>query len=174
MISTCKTFFLALLILVVLPSYAPPMPHDVHSSMIKFEYFSHTKSINVVVNVFTDDMEKMLSVFHKTEIKADDAKLNDYMQKYLLQNFVIKMDNARPAKLLFRGVMQQDIISSFEFQIVNVPAWKKIEIANKVALEIYDDQSNLVQLIVDDNKKILEFDSKKTNQTILFETLNSE
>ncbi len=174
MTSTYKTFLWAIFFLVALPSYAPALPHDVHSSMIKLEYFAHTKSINVVVNVFTDDMEKMLSVYHKREIKADDAKLNEWMKKYLSQKLEIKLDDGLPSKLIFRGVMQQDIISSFEFEIENVKPWKKIDISNNIATEIYSDQSNLVQLIADDKKKILEFDSKQLKQSILFATLSNE
>lgn len=96
------------------------------------------------------------------------------MQKYLSQKLEIKLDNSLPSKLIFRGVMQQDIISSFEFEIENVKPWKKIDITNNIATEIYSDQSNLVQLIADDKKKILEFDSKQVKQSILFASLTNE
>lgn len=141
-------------------------PHDIHSSMVIVEYVSGSQMMKLTVNCFSDDMEKMLTLFYKKEVRQDDDHLQQLMAGYIEKHLQLVWDNGQKAKLQVRGSIQQEGVTSFEFVINNVPRLQYMTIENTIAMEVYDDQWNMVQITEKGNKKVIEFSRKLTKQKV--------
>ncbi len=89
-----KYFRLILIFSFLLLTFSFSPPHKFYTSIASIEYNEKHKSAEIIMNVFVDDLETSLSVFHKTKIRIDentckDKKLETQVSQYLSDHFFV-------------------------------------------------------------------------------------
>jgi len=151
-----------------LSSSRPPSPHPFHVSVIEINHNPSDKNLEISCKIFTDDFEKVLIQNYKTKVdlinppdrKAIDKLIFDYINTHLS----IKTDG-KPAILTYVGFERENDAIFAYVQADNIPSVKNIDIGNRIMYDFFDDQTNLMHVVVGGSRKStkLEYPSKEAN-----------
>ena len=144
--------------------------HPIHVSTSNISYNMVSGKLEVICTIFTDDFEAALvKQYHqKTDLTKPDmhAAMNMLVKNYLSANLHIKTGNT-PANLNFLG---------FEINRESTDIYvesDKVAVPNKITAEVsllqnlFDDQINIVHIIVNGVRKSekLDYPDRKVEQT---------
>ena len=127
------------------------------------------KKIDFVMKLYLDDIEDALRLKNGFSIPIDEnQKLNsnyEYVEEYISENFKIyfnseKVDLIFLDKKIINDVLELKTSIQFEDKIIN------IKIQNKILLDVYDNQSNIVFIKNLEKKKYYKFDISNTEKNI--------
>ena len=127
------------------------------------------KKIDFVMKLYFDDIEDALRLKNGFSISIDEnRKLNsnyEYVEEYISENFKIyfnseKVDLIFLDKKIINDVLELKTSIQFEDKIIN------IKIKNKILLDVYDNQSNIVFIKNLEKKKYYKFDISNTEKNI--------
>ena len=148
--------FLFLLTLVFQSFSSAENFHPYHVGSVEINYNSKSKTFEVTGRFFLDDLENGLSKkyggsFHFNDEKYK-ARLNDALQKYCSEYLKLKADN-KFLKVNYVGYEEdQESVNVFlESESVSSP--KKVEAAVSFLYNLFDDQINIVHMIVNGERK---------------------
>ena len=119
--------------------------------------------------LYFDDIEDALRLKNGFSISIDkNQKLNsnyEYVEEYISENFKIyfnseKVDLIFLDKKIINDVLELKTSIQFEDKIIN------IKIKNKILLDVYDNQSNIVFIKNLEKKKYYKFDISNTEKNI--------
>jgi hypothetical protein len=145
--------------------------HDFHTSIADVEYNTKNKSFEVILRVFTDDLEDdVLRVMGKKIIikmgkdKTPDIALTKYLQKY----FILKNKKNIPLTINYLGreTNAESTLLFFEIPIKDAP--KNMYLQNNVMTELFSDQVNIVNLAYQDKKTTLMFRRGENEKAIVW------
>ena len=125
--------------------------HKYHFSMTEIEYNKEQKSFQIIINVFVDDIELALNEDYNIKLKLatkNELKTSDkHFEKYLKDKLKFKLqDKEFPFKYL--GKEYEGDLVYFYLEIGDVENPQSLEIQNKVLLQYFKDQQNIVKLKV--------------------------
>ena len=147
-----KKTFLLLLILPLLSFSA----HKYYLSLTQLEYKSETKSIQVIINVFMDDIELALNEDYSIDLQLTtkkELKDNDiYFKKYLEKKLTFKVDNVSKSFKYIGKEYDGDLVY-FYLEIENIESVKNIEVVNRILTNHFPKQQNLIKSKVDKTHK---------------------
>jgi len=138
--------------------------HDFHTSLADMNYNSKTKSFQIVLKLFVDDTEtaltkssgKSYSIGGLGKNRNPDAALT----AYLSENFILSKKNRKlPIEYIGKEV-SVDMVAVY-FEIPFSDNIKSYTFSNTIMLELFDDQSNIVNIQKDNKNKSFQFDSNK-------------
>lgn len=121
------------------------------------------------MKLYFDDIEDALRLKNGFSIPIDEnQKLNsnyEYVEEYISENFKIyfnseKVDLIFLDKKIINDVLELKTSIQFEDKIIN------IKIQNKILLDVYDNQSNIVFIKNLEKKKYYKFDTSNTEKNI--------
>ena len=121
------------------------------------------------MKLYFDDIEDALRLKNGFSISIDEnQKLNsnyEYVEEYISENFKIyfnseKVDLIFLDKKIINDVLELKTSIQFEDKIIN------IKIQNKILLDVYDNQSNIVFIKNLEKKKYYKFDISNTEKNI--------
>ena len=127
------------------------------------------KKIDFVMKLYFDDIEDALRLKNGFSISIDEnQKLNsnyEYVEEYISENFKVyfnseKVDLIFLEKKIINDVLELKTSIQFEDKIIN------IKIKNKILLDVYDNQSNIVFIKNLEKKKYYKFDISNTEKNI--------
>jgi len=127
------------------------------------------KKIDFVMKLYFDDIEDALRLNNGFSISIDEnQKLNsnyEYVEEYISENFKVyfnseKVDLIFLEKKIINDVLELKTSIQFEDKIIN------IKIKNKILLDVYDNQSNIVFIKNLEKKKYYKFDISNTEKNI--------
>src|SRR5262249_15798370 len=90
-----------------------PSSHNVHFSVTNLEFNQPKQTVEIVIRVFTDDLENALSRSGSRTVKIDPAsagknrRVGDLVMAYLRSNFELKNKAGRPVTLSWNGIEGQ-------------------------------------------------------------------
>jgi hypothetical protein len=150
--------------------YALNIIHDFHTSIAEVNYNEKSQSLEVSLRVFTDDFELALGKANAIkEFRLDNSKThNDLIKKYLETNFYFA--DAKNQKLIpnFIGKELEGDVTWLYFEFPLKKSLKGFQIKNAVLTEIYEDQSNLVNIFYKKQKRTHLFKRGDVNQKLDF------
>jgi hypothetical protein len=130
------------------------------------------KSLQIITKIFTDDIEDALQHRYDPSISLDTKKeteaADEYLQKYILQKLNIKV-NGKPVQLNYIGKEYDlDMLVAY-IEVTNVPNLKSIEIENKVLMEMFPEQQNIIHLKTTNSRKSLMLDKDESSGKLKFD-----
>jgi hypothetical protein len=151
------------LLLLIVPFFAFTS-HKYYLSLTQIEFNGPKNSIEVITNLFVDDIETALNEIHSKEFKLDTKKeLKDadtYFKKYLQKNIAFKVDG-KPVEFEYLGKEYDGDIVFFYLEIKNIERVTKIEVENSLLVKHFPEQQNLVKSKVNKKHKSIMLTKKK-------------
>lgn len=130
--------------------------HDFHLSLTEVVHNAESKSLEISVKLFTDDLAVALlkNGAPKMEIGTDrePPQANELIENYLRRNikFVV---NGKPVEFKYLG-KQAELDATWCFlEVKSVPKVHAIEISNTLLLDSFEDETNMVNLNIGGRKK---------------------
>ncbi|CAM1340344.1 DUF6702 family protein [Tenacibaculum aestuarii] len=146
-----------IIILLVLPLLSFTL-HKYYVALTEIEYKEDSKSIQMIMNVFMDDIELAINKDHNTNLKIatknELPSIDEHFYKYLKTHFKVII-NKEEKTYKFIGKEYDGDIVYFYLEIENVSLPKSIKIENNVLVDHFPDQQNLVKATVNKKRKSL-------------------
>lgn len=140
----------------------PAAAHRYHTSLTRIDYKAEDQNIEITIQLFTHDLEKVLERFAKKRVDLDKASETDKLiEKYLEENFALQ--NSKGERLKIRWVGKEldvDTISIY-LEAYSETSIAGFKLQNTIFFESFPEQTNLI---------IARFDNKKVD--LLFKTGN--
>ncbi len=152
-------------ILILLPLVAF-QTHKYYLSLTKIEYQKETKSIQITARIFIDDLETALNKKYDKSFKLDtNNELNntdEYINNYISKLLIISINNKVISFNYLGKKYETDVVYLFA-EIENISEIKSIEVQNKILMEHFPEQQNIIKININGKKKsfILTADSDK-------------
>ena len=143
-----------------------PHSHKVHVSVTNLEFNRSGQTVEIVIRVFTDDLENALSRRAKRDVKIDpattgrDRKVVELVMAYLRSNFELKNKAGRTVALSWNGIEGQPDMFWIFVKGRAPGGLEGAQLRNKIFCELYDDQVNIVNAKHQDKQVGLMFESK--------------
>jgi len=126
--------------------------HDIHFSKSSIDYNQKSNTLQVVINVFTDDLELAIERSHdkldleigaETQHESTDSLVADYS----VNQIVFKIDNKHVDFNFIGFEYDYDICYLYlESDTLSIEQYDEILLGVKLFFEVYDDQENVVDL----------------------------
>lgn len=151
-----KRFFLLLIAVCVVFSSFKENVHPYHVGSVEFSYNSKTKTFQISGKFFLDDMENALNKKYPKSLKFLDAKgreaINEALKNYCTDYMKLKVNN-QFVKINYLGFEEdsESVDVYLETEVVNQP--QKVETSVSMLYNLFDDQLNIIHIIVNGNRK---------------------
>lgn len=132
--------------------------HKFYVSIYQIDYAPEKKMLQITARIFTDDLNEALTkkynrktfLGEKNEMPADV----DLLQKYLLENFSVKV-NKKPVAIHFLSREFENNVTICYFNVKGATKIQTMEIRNTALLELFPDQQNIINTRVSGDRKSL-------------------
>jgi hypothetical protein len=132
--------------------------HDFHVSITDIHYNSKTNSLEIAVKIFTNDLEEALEGIGTPKLRMgtprEHASTDTLLSRYLHNRLEIKADGQN-VKMTYLGKENEDDATWCYLEVTNLPLPTRLRISNHLLLEWFEDQSNLVHISWDKERKSL-------------------
>jgi hypothetical protein len=143
--------------------------HPVHVSTSNIEYNSKDNKLEVICTIFTDDFEAALAKqYHaKTDLSKAEmhAAMDVLIKSYIAANLHIKAGDA-PVILNYLGFEINREATDVYLESEKISQVKKVDVEVSLLYNLFDDQINIVHIIVNGVRKSekLDYPDKKVEQ----------
>jgi len=157
-------FFQILVLAVLFPILTGATSHKYYVSITKIEHVTESESLQIITQIFIDDIEDVLqerynpniSLGTKKETKADAA----FLKEYILHKLKIKVNGNQIALNYLGKEYDVDMVKSY-IEVTGIADIKSMEIENKVLMDLFTDQQNIIH-----------FKSKKSRRSLILDKEN--
>ena len=125
--------------------------HPYHVGSVEFVFNNKSKTFEITGKFFTDDLENAINKKYGSSLffsnPKDHAKFNEYLKKYSEEYLKLKADH-QFVKINYLGFEedQEAVRIYLESEPVKIP--KKVETSVSMLYNLFDDQMNIVHVIV--------------------------
>jgi hypothetical protein len=166
--SVYKWLFLPLVSLLLA---GKPAPHPFHVSVIEVNHNAGDKSLEISCKIFTDDFEKILAKNYNTKVDlinpTNKAPMDSLVKKYILSHLSISA-NGKPVSPQFLGFEIDKEAAYGYLEVDNVPVLNKINISTNMMYDQFEDQVNIMHVIVNGNRKSTKLNFPETEASLQF------
>ena len=145
----------------------PPTPHPIHLTVMEIYRAENSKNLECSVTLFSDDFARAIHYeTYAAQIQQGKLKVDDLMLKYLRSKLQMRINGKSTSFTLFRSENTPETITCYLKVALPAAEAQKIQIENKLMLELFDDQRNLVQIRIPGKKEgALSLDKNKPDGT---------
>jgi hypothetical protein len=131
-------------------------PHPIHISVIEINHNAADKTLEISCKIFTDDFEKTLAKKYNAKVDLinppNKAAMDSLVKKYLLSHLSIKA-NGKPVSFSYLG-FEHEVEAVYSYiEVENIPSVSKFDITTDVMYETFEDQMNILHVMVNGNRK---------------------
>jgi hypothetical protein len=145
--------------------------HPFHVSVIEINHNAADKTLEISCKIFTDDFEKTLAKNYNTKVDLinppDKNAMDTLVKKYLYSHLSIKA-NGKPVTLNYIGFENDKEAAYGYIEVSNVPSVSKIDIGTNIMYDMFDDQVNIMHVIVNGERKSTKLNFPATEATLSF------
>jgi 6-pyruvoyl-tetrahydropterin synthase len=164
-------YFKIFLLVLLFPIITASSEHKFYVSITKIEYVKEKNSLQIITKIFIDDIEDALQQRYDTSISLDTKKetkaADEDVKNYLFQKIKIKV-NGKPLTLDYIGKEYETDMLVAYLEIKNIKELKTIQIENKLLMEIFPEQQNIIHLKTSKSRKSLILDSDEPSGKLEF------
>lgn len=154
-------YFKIALFLLIFPLMSMSTAHKFYVSITKVEYIEKENSIQIIAKIFTEDLEKTLRERYSPDIHLDSKKETEtdaeFIQKYLLKKLKININNS-PVTIDYIGKEYENDVVKIYMEVQNVSEIKSFEIENKILMDMFEEQQNIIHFKKNKLRKSLMLD----------------
>lgn len=164
-------FYLAVLPVFLLASAVSGIRHPFYVSICQIDHNPEAKSLEITFKIFTDDLEKALEAQGTGKLYLGDPREAQEADRYLynyLKNQVVIVVNEDTATFRYVGKEVELDVTWCYVEIPKVPEVKTITVTNRILLEIYEDQTNLVHVKAGGRQKSMLLRKGNVTDTVEF------
>jgi hypothetical protein len=137
--------------------------HDFHTSLTEMRWNAAANSYEITVRVFTDDLTKALGTVSSVDLLEEKAERAT--ERYFKKHFAfVKGKDVRFATYIGKEVDTD--ATWLYFELNGAKELGEYQILNTIFLELFDDQSNLLNIINGENRHTLIFNQNKKLQSL--------
>ena len=148
-----------------------PKPHPVHIATVEVEHNATDKTLEITCKTFWDDFESILSKINKNRVDLTSDKTVEENNKkifaYIRSHLVITVDG-KTIPLSFVGYEKEDVVVYSYLQADNISSIKNVTIVNTIVHDMFDDQVEIIHMIVNGNRKSTKLDYPAKDATFSF------
>ncbi len=150
-----KKFFLLFTFLLAFLVSAKPI-HPYHVGSVEINYNAKTKTFEISAKFFLDDLENSLNAKYNKTLHFGEEKsktgLDQALENYFAEYFKLKSNN-KFLKINYLGFEEdkESVNVYLESEATEIP--KKVETAVSLLYSFFDDQMNIVHIIVNGERK---------------------
>lgn len=150
-----KKFFLLFTSLLTFLVSAKPI-HPYHVGSVEINYNAKTKTFEISAKFFLDDLENSLNAKYNKTLRFGEEKskagLDQALENYFAEYFKLKSNN-KFLKINYLGFEEdkESVNVYLESEMTEMP--KKVETAVSLLYSFFDDQMNIVHIIVNGERK---------------------
>ncbi|WP_374451555.1 DUF6702 family protein [Cloacibacterium normanense] len=150
-----KKFFLLFTFLLTFLVSAKPI-HPYHVGSVEINYNVKTKTFEISAKFFLDDLENSLNAKYNKTLHFGEEKskagLDQALENYFAEYFKLKSNN-KFLKINYLGFEEdkESVNVYLESEMTEMP--KKVETAVSLLYSFFDDQMNIVHIIVNGERK---------------------
>lgn len=130
--------------------------HKYYLSLTQINYLEDRKSIQIIINVFMDDIETALNKDYQIDLQLStkkELKNNDYyFEKYLSDKLEFKVDNITK-NFTYIGKEYDGDLVYFYLEIEDINQLKTIDVINNILISHFEKQQNLTKCKLGDKHK---------------------
>jgi hypothetical protein len=145
--------------------------HPLHLSTVEIDHNAADKTLEITCKTFWDDFESILSKLNKSKVDlASDkstADNNKRIFEYIKTHLQITADG-KPVQLSFVGYEKEDVVVYSYLQVDNISSINKVSIVNTIMHDMFDDQVNIIHVIVKGERKSTKLDYPATAAKLEF------
>ena len=123
--------------------------HPFHVSVTQIDHNAAEQRLEISCKMFTDDFEAVLSRNYQTkaDLAAADkhAEMDKLVSDYLQKNLALVVD-AKKVSFNYVGFERENESAFVYIEVDHIPAFKKVDITNKIMYDFYDDQINIMHV----------------------------
>ncbi len=152
---------------------APPqgMAHQFYISICEMDHNPDTHTLEITFKIFTDDLEQALEAqgTGKLHLGADRESegADRYISRYLEQHVSIEIDG-RILEAKYLGRETESEVTWCYSEIGDVPSISTVTVINTLLIEIFEDQTNMVHIKANGQKKSMLLTRAKDRGTVEF------
>ena len=164
-------FFKTTLVLILFPILISSISHKFYVSTTNVEYVPEMQTIQIISKIFVEDLEKVLQERYSHLIVLNPKKETktdiNYLKKYVNQKLKINVNN-KPVELIYIGKEYDIDIVNMYFEIENISELTSIEIKNKILLDMFPEQQNIIHMITPDVNRNMILDKNHPDGLLKF------
>ena len=135
--------------------------HPLHLATVEIDHNATDKTLEITCKTFWDDFESILSKVNKSKVDLvsgkDTAGNNKKIFEYIRSHLQITIDG-KPVQMSFVGYEKEDVVVYSFLQVDNISSVKKVAIVNTMMHDMFDDQVEIIHMIVNGNRKSTKLD----------------
>jgi hypothetical protein len=145
--------------------------HAFHTSLTEMRYNIKSKGFEVSLRVFTDDLEKVLSHDNQNKkIVIENNDINDALvEQYVKKHFMLVNTKNQLKPIQYVGKEKEGDATWIYLELPINEAIAGLKLKNDVFIDMFEDQTNIVNVFVQDEKKSFIFNAKTKIFAINFE-----
>ena len=138
-----------MIILFFIISPANQQEHKFYLSLTDIVYDQQKERLEITSDVFIDDFQNLLEKrYQRNFLLVEGYEFNytkKFIKKYLADKFSIRLEsNQKQVKYL--GKQYRDDKLRFYLYVNNVKPFDQIQITNKILMDLFEDQKNMIQV----------------------------
>ncbi|RED98978.1 DUF6702 family protein [Marinoscillum furvescens] len=127
--------------------------HPYYVSVCDVVYDEDTQALQITHRIFLDDLEQAIKPNHPTvSLLTPSDERKAALTAYFNSHFALEC-NGEKSNYDFLGAEIEDDVIWCYLEVQNVKEIPKLRISNKILLEVFDDQKNLVHFKMPNDKK---------------------
>jgi hypothetical protein len=142
--------------------------HKYYLSLTQITFKPASKTVQVIINVFMDDIETALNSDYKIDLQLTTKKeLEDndvYFKKYLKEKIHFKVDGIAKEFTYLGKEYDADLIY-FYLEIENINQLKTLEITNNILTKHFPQQQNMTKCKLGEKHKSILLTKKENSAT---------
>lgn len=153
----------------IVPMLSFSVLHKYYLSLTQVEYIKEKESLQITMNVFVDDIERVLESRNDVVLNLNTEQQNEAADEYfrIYLEECLKVDvNGKPLSYQYLGHQFEGDVVYFYIEIGDVKSISTLSIQNKMLMDAIPEQQNLVKLKVNGTFKSLML-TKNNNKGLL-------
>lgn len=144
--------------------------HDFHLSRSEINYDTKSGELQIAAHIFIDDLENAIALTGPKNLYLCTDKESpigeNAIEKYINSRLILKVKDKKINLTLLGKETSKDKMAAWCYlEATGIKNLKEVMIDNKILIELFNDQKNIVDFTVDKKKKHFSiFDTKKTEE----------